>query len=191
MNRQQLIAISIAAANLLLLLLFPPYDYVGLKHGNVPTFDGFYFALAGHANRVVNINFLTLEVIVLLVNAAIAWLLLRERPLGRGAPGGNRYQRSVLGLVAVNLVLIVLFPPFENYVAVSQAALPTFEAFYFVFGDNSQRQLVTSILYLEFVAVLVNGAILWMLLKDRGQEQLSADEIRQLAEKVRGSRRDG
>jgi hypothetical protein len=191
MNRQQLIALAIAAANLLLMLLFPPFDYVGLKHGNIPTFDGFYFAFSSHANRVININFLTLEVIVVSVNAAIAWLLLRERPLGRRDPGGNRYQRSVLGLVAVNLVLIVLFPPFENYVAISQAALPTFEAFYFVFGDNSQRQLVMPILYLEFVAILANGALLWLLLKDRSQEQLSADEIRLLAEKVRGSHRDG
>lgn len=191
MNRPQLIALAIAAANLLLMLLFPPYDYVGMKHGNIPTFDGFYFAFAGHANRVVNLDFLTLEVIVVLVNAAIAWLLLRERPIGQRAPGGNRYQRSVLWLVALNLVLIVLFPPFENYVAVSQAALPSFEAFYFVFGDNSQRQLVTTILYLEFAGVLANGAILWLLLKDRGQEQLSADEIRQLAEKVRGSGGNG
>lgn len=189
MNRQQGIALSIAALNLLLMLLFPPYDYQSLQRGNVPTFDGFYFIFGTHPNRIANADFLTLEVIVALINAGIAWLLLRDRPIGQPQAGGNRFQRAVLWLIAINLILVVLFPPFQNYASLSKAALPSFEGFYFLFGDNSKRQLVAPILYIEVCLVLVNGAILWLLFKGRGQTRLSADEVRALAEKLRAQQR--
>lgn len=172
----------IAAANLVLVALFPPYDYQSLQHGNVATFDGFYFAPAAHPNRTLNTDFLALEIIVILANACIAWLLLRGRT---ASASGNRYQRGVLWFVALNLVLVLLFPPFENYQAVSQAALPTFEGFYFVFGDNSQRQLVSTILDIEIALLLVNGGLLWLMLKNRSREQMSAEEVRKLAQRVR------
>ncbi|MDX9994894.1 MAG: hypothetical protein RBS28_06180 [Rhodocyclaceae bacterium] len=191
MNRQQRIALLIAAANLLLMLLFPPYDYLSLQRGNVPTFDGFYFAFGGHPNRLVNADFLTLEIIVVLINACIAWLLLRTRAIGRPRTAGNRYQRGVLWLVAVNLVLVVLFPPFQNYVAITHSLLPEFEGFYFLFADNSQRQLVATILYIEVALILVNGAILWLLLKNRGPETPSAAELKAVADSLRTRRHDG
>lgn len=177
----------VAALNLVLVLLFPPYDYLSLQGGAVPTFDGFYFAFGDHPNRVANTDFLTLEVIVVLINACIAWLLLRPRPIGHGTPGGNRYQRAVLWLVALNLVLAVLFPPFQDHAAISQALLPTFEGFYFLFADNSQRHLVATILYIEVCLILANGAILWLLLKGRGNTVMSAAEVRELAEKLRAA----
>lgn len=191
MNRSQAIALACAAVNLLLIGLFPPFDYISMQRGNVPTFDGFYFAFAAHLNRAVNTDLLTLEIIVVLINLGIAWLLLRDRPLGQTTPGGNRYQRGVLWLVALNLVCVVLFPPFQNYTAISKAAIPSFEGFYFLFGDNSQRQLVAPILYLEFCLVLVNGGILWLLFKGRGREKLSAEDIRSLAAQVRSAQRKG
>lgn len=191
MNRQQYIALLIVTANLLLMLLFPPYDYLSLQRGNIPTFDGFYFVFGQHPNRAVNTDFLTLEIIVALINACIAWLLLRSRAVGRRVPGGNRYQRVVLRLVALNLMLAVLFPPFQNYAAITQAILPSFEGFYFVFADNSQRQLVAPILYIEVALILVNGAILWLLLKERGHDTPSGDDVRVLAENVRAIRHRG
>lgn len=188
MNQRQIIALAIAAADLVLILLFPPYDYLSLQRGNIATFDGFYPAFGAHPNRVLNTDFLTLEVAVILINAGIAWLLLRGRTVARNI-GVNRYQRGVLWMVALNLVLVLLFPPFENYKAVTQAALPTFEGFYFVFADNSQRQLVSAILYIEIAVVLANGCLLWLLFKDRGREQMSAAEVRALAQKVRRTQR--
>lgn len=190
MSRPLLIALVIAALNLALMLLFPPYDYVSLQRGNVPTFDGFYFFFADHAsNRHVNGDFLTLEILVVLINAGIATLLLRARPLGQRTPGGNRYQRGVLWFTALNLMLVVLFPPFQDYAAISKAALPSFEGFYFLFADNTHRQLVASILYLEVALILVNGGILWLMLKDRGSVKLSASEVQKLAEQVRDRQR--
>lgn len=186
MNSAQRNALLVAAVNLLLVLLFPPYDYVSMLLGNVPTFDGFYFVFADEPHRVVNSSFLTLEVIVVLTNACIAVLLLR-RPQG-SAPrrsGENTRQRAVLGLVALNLILVVLFPPFENFSAITKAALPTFEGFAFVFGDNPMRQIVTSILYIEVALILVNGALLWLLFRDKTDAELSAEHLRDLAARAK------
>jgi hypothetical protein len=187
MNRQQAIALTIAAANLILMLLFPPYDYLSIERGNVPTFNGFHYAFGAHLNQMLNGNFLILEVIVVLINTGISWLLLRGPAVPPGL-FGNRYQKAVLTLVALNLVAILLFPPFENYIAITKATLPTFDGFYFLFGNNVQRQIVTTILYIEVALVLINGGLLWLFFKDRGREKLSAAEIKALAGKLRNSR---
>ncbi len=100
-------------------------------------------------------------------------------------------QHGVLWFVALNLILIALFPPFQNYAAISQATLPSFEGLYFLFADNSQRQLVGAILYLEVCIVLINGGILWLLLKGRGQEKLTAEKIRVLSKEIQAIQRKG
>ena len=190
MNNAQRIALILAAANLALLLIFPPYDYVSLQYGNIATFDGFYLVFGVHQNRVMNASFLALEGIVLLINTCIALLLLRQPPLRQlRLPGGNSRQRAVLALVAINLVLVLLFPPFEYFSAITKAALPTFEGFYFVFGDNSLRQMVTPILYLEVALILINGALLWLLLRDKTPEEVSAEQARALAQRVRAAQK--
>ena len=190
MNNAQRIALAVAVANLALLLLFPPYDYISLQRGNVPTFDGFFFAFGSPQNHVLNANFLALEIIVVLINAYIAMLLLRKPAMReRQRPGGNSQQRAVLALVAVNLVLILLFPPFEFFSAISRSALPSFEGFYFLFGDNSQRQLVMPILYIEVALVIINGGLLWLLFKDKENKMASADEVRALAQRVRAAQK--
>lgn len=190
MHTSQRIAVFVAVANLLLLAAFPPFDYVSLQRGNVPTFDGFYFAFGLHPNRVMNMDFLLLEIIVVLINACIAVLLLRAPAASQARKlGGNWRQRSVLLLVAINLVLMLLFPPFEYYSAITKAALPTFEGFYFVFGDNSQRQLVTPILYIEVALVLINGALLWLAFRDKTPDELSAEQVRALAQRVRAAQK--
>lgn len=190
MNIAQRITLIVAVANLALLLAFPPYDYVSLQHGNIATFDGFYFAFGAHPNCVVNANFLVLEIIVVLINTCIALLLLRKAPVRQlQRAGGNGRQRTVLTLVAINLVLVLLFPPFEYFSAMTKAALPTFEGFYFLFGDNSLRQLVTPILYIEVVLIIINGALLWMLLRDKTPEETSAEQVRALAQRVRAAQK--
>jgi uncharacterized membrane protein len=163
---------------------------VSLQRGNIPTFDGFYFVFGSHQNRVMNANFLALELIVVAINACIAMLLLRDSPVRAGpGPGGNRRQRIVLVLMAVNLVLVILFPPFEYFSAITKAVLPTFEGFYFLFGDNSQRQLVTAILYIEVALVVINGALLWLLFKDKKPDEVSAEEARALARRIRAAQK--
>jgi len=181
MNRTQAIALAIAALNLALMLLFPPHDYLSLQRGNIPTFDGFYWAFAALPNRVVNRDFLTLEILVILINAAIVWFLLRGPDLGRHPAGMTRLQRGVLWVVAINLVVLLLFPPFENYDAITKAVIPTFEGFYFIFGDNSKRQIITSILSIEVTLMLINGALAWLLFRRHDNEHLAPEQMRTLA----------
>jgi len=189
MNRNQWIALAVAAANLALVLLFPPFDFVSLQRGNIPTFSGFHFAFDNASNHVVNQNFLTLEAFVVLINACIAWLLLRAQP-ARAMGSISRAQRGLLWVIGANLVIVLLFPPFENYASITKAALPTFEGFYFVFGDNSQRQIVSAILYIEIALLLINGALLWLFLKDKTPEQpLTPEQIKALAAKLRAQHR--
>ncbi|MBI5107468.1 MAG: hypothetical protein HZA62_01850 [Rhodocyclales bacterium] len=190
MNTAQKFAMLVAAANLLLVFVFPPYDYVSMLLGNIATFDGFYFALSNEPHRVVNASFLALEVIVVLANAGIALLLLRKSATPAAKrPAGNSRQRTVLGLVAINLILMLLFPPFENFSAITKAALPTFEGFYFVFGDNPMRQIVTSILYIEVALILINGALLWLVFRDKTGAELSAEQMRELAKRLQAGQK--
>ncbi|MBI2314399.1 MAG: hypothetical protein HYU77_18075 [Betaproteobacteria bacterium] len=181
MNRNQIITLAVAAANIALLFLFPPYDFAPPIKGAIPAFEGFYFVFSAQPNRVINTAFLNLEVFVVLINAAIAFLLLRTR---RQEPGRKKFsvQNAVLMAVAVNLVVILLFPPFERVQMVTRAALPSFEAFYFVLGDNRDRTIVTTILYLEVLFVLFNGAMFWLLFKEKKPEkELTPEEALALA----------
>src|ERR1700690_795602 len=159
MNRFQAVTALVAALNLLLMLLFPPYDYLGYTHNNVPNFDGFLFAFGDHPNCVVNNDFLSIQIFVVLINTMIVWLLLRERARLRRRL--DRQNVVLLG-VALNLLLALLFPPFQDHYTASKALLPSFDGFYFVFGDNSMRVIVTAALWLEVIFVLVNGAMLWL-----------------------------
>lgn len=182
-NRAQLIVLLVAAVNLALVSLFPPFDYVSMQRGNIPTFDGFYWIAAEHVNRRLNSSFLALEVIVVLINAAVFWLLVRPRETGaaKRRPGGNRNQRIVLGLMAANLILMLLFPPFENYTAITKATLPTFDGFFYLFGDNSSRQIVTPILYIELALALANGGLLWLMFRDKTRDEISSEQMRTMA----------
>lgn len=175
----------VAVANLALIWLFPPYDYVSAFHGNVPTFNGFFFRFSETHNRQINTNFLTLELIVVLINLGIAWLLV-GKPSALNGPQQrvNRGQRMLLAAVGANLVLLLLFPPFENFGTISKALLPSFEGFYFIFGNNSQRLIVTPLLYLEVTLVLINAGLLWLFLRDKPVGPISQQRIGELVRDV-------
>lgn len=172
MNKYQAVTILIAAINMLLMLLFPPYDYLSPLNG-VPNFDGFSPLFDDHPNRVMNRGMLSIELFIVLVNAGIALLLLGERARLR-----RRLDRQNLVLlgVALNLLLALLFPPFQDHYTASKALLPTFDSFHFVFADNSMRVVVATILWLEVIFILVNGAILWLLFCKPGPRELTAAE---------------
>jgi hypothetical protein len=187
LSRAQWITMFAALLNSALVSLFPPYDYLSLQRGNVPTFAGFYWLFGGHANHVINSNFQALEFFVILINACIAWLLLNNKV--ESPKKTRRWRNAVLWIVAVNLVVILLFPPFENYASITKAVLPSFEGFYFIFGDNSQRQIVTPILYIEIAFLLINGGLLLLFLKDKGKQKLSPQEIRALAQRLQKQQR--
>ncbi len=171
MNRNQTITLIVAAVNLALMLLFPPYDYQGT--GGAPTFDGFLFAFGEHANHALNREFLSIELVTVVINGVIAYLLLNGRRRLRRRM--DRQNLVLLG-VAMNLLLALLFPPFQDHYTPSGALLPSFDAFYFVFGDHSTRVIVPAMLWLEVIFILVNGAMFWLLFCKPGEKQMSAAE---------------
>ena len=180
MNRNQKIALSIAAANMLVILLFPPFDQYSIAASKLPIFAGFHPAFAAPQMSEIKASLLWLEVLVVLVNTGIAWLLLRDKL----TPGVTRWmglQNATLLFTGVNLVLMLLFPPFESVFALTKATLPTFEGFYFIFSQKPNHVIVASLLYIEVVFFLVNGAILWLLFKPRSPDELAADQMRAFA----------
>lgn len=189
MNRLQWITLLLAAVNLVLVWLFPPFDYLSQARANVATFDGFAWAFSARPNYVVNNSFLQLELFVVLLNAAIAWLLLRDRPAVVGSRKKSiDWQRIILIGVGINLLLVLLFPPMENYFAVTRAALPSFDGFYFLFGDHGARAIVPQILYIEVVFILINGAMLYLLLRKSGGVELTPAQRAALAAELRKGR---
>jgi hypothetical protein len=88
-------------------------------------------------------------------------------------------------VVAVNLVVILLFPPFENYSAVTRAILPSFQGFYLIFAAPPEHIIVTTLLYIEVIFVLVNGGLLWLLFKERKLPVLTPEEALKLMRELR------
>ena len=182
MNRNQKIALALAATNLLLILLFPPYDQYSIASTKLPVFAGFNFAFAAPPFSEINSAVLALEAMVVLVNAGIAWLLLRDSPPERRRLG---FQNATLVFTGVNLVLMVLFPPFESVFAMTNATLPTFEGFYFIFSQKPSHVIVTTLLYIEVSFVLVNGAVFWLIFKPKTGQELAAQQMHALADAMR------
>jgi hypothetical protein len=76
-------------------------------------------------------------------------------------------QVIVVLITGVNLVLMLLFPPMESVFALTRAAIPTFEGFYFIFSQKPAHVIVETLLYLEIIFILVNGALLWLIFRDK------------------------
>jgi hypothetical protein len=184
MNRNQAIALAVAAANVLLILLFPPFDTYSLGKSQLPVFGGFYFYPGRNDSMIVNSSLLFLELFVILINAAIAVLLLRSNK-PRVTRRSLSLQNATLIVVSVNLIVILLFPPFESVFAMSKAAIPTFEGFYFVFARQQHHVIVTAVLYLEVFFVLINGAIFWLIFRDRNEAAPTPEQAMKLMMEMR------
>lgn len=184
MNRNQAIALAVAAANIVLIMLFPPFDSYSIAKTQIPVFGGFYFYPHRTQYMIVNTSLLFLELFIVLINAGIAWLLLMEKKV---QVTRRRFglQNATLLVVAVNLVVIVLFPPFESVFAMSKASIPTFEGFYFIFARQNNHVIVTAILYLEVIFMLINGAIFWLIFRDNNDAAPSAEEAMKLMMELR------
>lgn len=166
MNRNQGIALAIAVANMLLITLFPPVDQYSIASSAIPVFAGFYFIAGKPPMSVVNIDLLAIEIVVITVNLAIAWLLLRDKPREPKSRSMSLQNASLL-FTGANLVLMLLFPPMESVFALTRATIPTFEGFYFIFSQKPAHVIVETLLYLEVMFILINGALLWLIFRER------------------------
>ena len=163
MKSSQTTVLIVAAINIAIVLLFPPHDSLSMWRGGTPTFDAFYFTFTRVYNKQTNGDLLTLELLWVLINAAVGWLLARNH-----RPGEALMSRRAATLVFVilNLAVVLLFPPFENYASTTRMSGTWFDGFYFVFGDKWHRRFYVPLLYLEVLWVLINGAVLWLLFRD-------------------------
>jgi hypothetical protein len=166
MSKVQKVVLALTALNLLLILMFPPFDDYSVTSHDIAIFGGFRFFLSAAPNSVVNTSFLFLEIAVVLINAAIFWLISLENQQ-KGDSHQFGYRKATLFLVAANLIVVVLFPPFEYISNMTRATIPSFEGFYFLFAHPPNRVIVTPILWLEFIFVLINGALLLLAFKER------------------------
>ena len=187
MNQRQKSTLIIATVNIVLMLLFTPFDSYSIANSSIPIFAGFHFVFSKGTNEVINSSVLFLEVAIVLINAGIAWLLLQDRKAAVNRKMIN-YQNATLLGVAFNLVVILLFPPFENHDSMTHAILPSFQGFYFIFSTHAQQVIVTPLLYIEVIFVLVNGALLWLLFKERRQVALTTDEKLKLLRELQRNR---
>lgn len=184
MNRNQTLAIAIAAANMLFILLFPPFDAYSIVSAQLPVFAGFTFYFSRDQYMLVNTSVLLLELFVVLINAGIALLLLGTEKI-EVKRRRISLQNATLIVVALNLVAIMLFPPFESVYAITKAAIPTFEGFVFIFAHQSNHVIVSTILYLEVVFVLVNGALFWLIFRKKKPAALTPEEAYKVMMEIR------
>ncbi len=184
MNRKQKLTVLVSLLNLAVIFLFPPFDTFSFANAAIPVFSGFHFAFDVTKSETVNASMLYLEAAVVLINTGIAWLLLQDRKYSVTRRKIN-YQNATLIVVALNLVLILLFPPFENADDMNSAILPSFQGFYFVFEARPEHVLVTTLLYLEVILVLVNGAIFWLLFRENKDVNLTPEEAQKLMRELR------
>lgn len=105
MNRKQKIALWVGVVNLAMILLFPSFDSFSFTDTKALIFAGFQFVFTRDSNEVINGDVLFLEIVVLLVNVGVAWLLLRDAADLSGVlfhfPGGtdahHRYADPLSG----------------------------------------------------------------------------------------------
>lgn len=74
----------------------------------------------------------------------------------------SKTQKILLALTGFNLVVVFLFPPFDDY-SVTNNDAAIFAGFLFAFNKSSNLIINASLLYLEVAVVLINLCILWLL----------------------------
>jgi hypothetical protein len=175
LTKHHQILLLIAAINLAIVLLFPPFDDVAVSKFDMAIFAGFIWVFSASEQYQINSALLYLEVTVILINLFIFWLMINERMRSKSEKKLS-FRAIAMILIAVNLVGVLLFPPFEYVSHMTKAVLPTFEGFYFIFNPPQYRVIVTPILYLEVMLVLINGAMMLLVFKEKKDEDASVEQ---------------
>lgn len=175
MNKYQRVAVIVMAVNIALMFLFPPFLDNPVRRGVLPSFDGFYPLLSAYGVRRIHSELLTLQIMFVVINGLIAWLML-DRGAIKGEIPEFRYTRAIGLFAAANIACIMLFPPFESYSSIAKFDTPTFDGFYFALGDKRHRNFFIPILYLEIILVVINSLALWLLFNTVRRAELAAKE---------------
>lgn len=177
MNRYQKAIATMAAIDILLLLLLPPFLDSPLQRGVPRSFEGFYFLFMAPAGRPIDEPLLTIEILFVASNALAAWLVLGSKNDGIRYISEMATARGLLIFGVVNLGLVFLFPPFEPYSSLIRLTRQEgFDGFYFILGDKRNRHIFLPFLYLEVIFVTINLLATWLLFSLIRGGKSSADE---------------
>jgi len=77
----------------------------------------------------------------------------------------NSSQRTIIIVAAINLALMLLFPPHDS-LSPWRGGIPTLDGFYFVFARHYNTQTNGDLLTLEILWLLINAAFAWLLLQN-------------------------
>lgn len=175
MNKYQRVVVIVAAVNIALMLLFPPFLDNPLRRGTLPSFEGFYPIWSTLGLKRIHNELLTLQILFVAINGLLAWLLL-DRQGAQGEVPEFRYTRAISFFLVGNLALLFAFPPFESYASLLKFEPPSFGGFYFVLGDKSHRNFFIPLLYMEIVLVVANVLSVWVMFNSVRRAELFAKE---------------
>lgn len=182
MNKYQRVIVIVAAVDIALMLLFPPFLDSPLRRGVLPSFEGFYPLFSAYGVKRIHNELLTLQIMFVVINGLIAWLVL-DRQTAKGDLPEFRYTRAIGIFLLANLALLLAFPPFESYASLLKYEAPNFDGFYFVAGDKRHRNFFIPILYLEVTLVVINTLVIWLLFNTvRRAELFAKEKILELAQ---------
>jgi hypothetical protein len=162
MNRYQNAIAVIAALNLVLLMIFPPFLDYSLQRGTVRSFESFYFLLMAPPGRIIHQELLTIEIMFIVANALAAWLALNSTEGPDFQLSGSAMIRGFVWFAVANVAVILLFPPFEPYQSMVRGPQEGFDGFYFVFGDKRSRHFFAPLLYLELILLSIDLLVAWL-----------------------------
>src|SRR3990172_4880504 len=94
MNKYQRIVVIVAAVNIALMLLFPPFLDNPIRRGVIPSFEGFYPLVSALGVKRIHNELLTLQIMFVVINGLIAWLVL-DRQTAKGGLPEFRYMRAI------------------------------------------------------------------------------------------------
>jgi len=80
MNKYQRVVVIVAAVNIALMLLFPPFLDNPIRRGTMPSFEGFYPLISALGAKRIHNELLTLQIMFVVINGLIAWLVLDVTP---------------------------------------------------------------------------------------------------------------
>ncbi len=165
LSKMQKVLLALAVFNLAIVFLFPPYDDYSVTKYDAAIFAGFRFVFTNPPNLILNASLLYLEVTVVLINLGVLWLLTTENARREDERKIN-FRKAAMILIAINLIGVLMFPPFEYISNMTRAVIPTFEGFYFIFSHPPNRVIITPILYIEVFFVLINGGLMLLAFKE-------------------------
>ena len=75
----------------------------------------------------------------------------------------NKYQRLVLTVAVINLVVLAMFPPFAD-LPLARNMLPSFDGFYPLFSKLGIQPMHRELLTMETLLIFINAMSAWLVL---------------------------